>query len=229
MTLPILVSIPHAGLDIPPEVEGLCILNEKEIRKDGDEGAAEIYLPLKSNVAGMVNTNVARAIIDMNRSEDDRRKDGIIKTHTCWDVPVYSEPLKGNITQVLIRSYYRPYHSALTRYATGMKLGIDCHTMASKGPPIGPDPDVRRPPICLSNGDGTCPDKWMLSLAECLERSFEKKVSINHPFKGGYIIKSHAQEMPWIQIELSREHFATDEEKSEHLLKSLVMWHEKIL
>ena len=198
MTLPILISIPHAGLDIPSEVKDLCILNKEEIRKDNDEGAGEIYLPLKSKVSAMVHTHVARAIIDMNRSENDRGKDGIIKTHTCWDVPVYRKPLVDDIVQTLIRRYYRPYHLALTRYAAGMKLGIDCHTMAPKGPPIGPDPGVRRPSICLSNGNGTCPEIWIQYLAEYLEKAFEKKVSINHPFKGGYIIRSHAKEMPWI-------------------------------
>ena len=228
MTLALVLSIPHAGLVIPPEVIDLCILKEDDTRRDSDEGAAEIYLPLKSKVSAVVDTHVARAIIDMNRSVDDRRKDGIIKSHTCWDVPVYSQPLKAEMIQALIRCYYRPYHLALTQYSSGMKLGIDCHTMASKGPPAGPDPGVSRPHICLSNGDGTCPEIWMQYLTESLETVFEKKVSMNNPFKGGYIIKSHAKEMPWIQLEFSRDDFASNEEKSEHLLRALVMWNKKI-
>ena len=80
MTLPFLVSVPHAGLSVPPEVEGLCILEEQDIIEDGDEGAAEIYYPLKDQVTAFVFTDIARAIVDMNRREDDRTKDGVVKT-----------------------------------------------------------------------------------------------------------------------------------------------------
>ena len=77
---------------IPPEVEDLCVLGEKEVAEDGDEGAGEIYLPLQKEVSALVTTVVARAIVDMNRAEGDRGKDGIIKT------PFYRNTLNG-ITQ----------------------------------------------------------------------------------------------------------------------------------
>ena len=89
MKLPILLSVPHAGWKIPSEVEDICVLGQKEILEDGDVGAAEIYNPLKKKVEAFVTTKIARAIVDMNRAEKDFWKDGVIKTHTCWDVPVY--------------------------------------------------------------------------------------------------------------------------------------------
>ena len=92
MSEPLLLSVPHAGLTIPSEVANLCLLTKNEIIEDGDEGAAEIYLPLENEVSALVTTVVARAIVDMNRAEDDRGKDGVVKTHTCWDVQIYSEP-----------------------------------------------------------------------------------------------------------------------------------------
>lgn len=122
-----------------------------------DEGAAEIYLPLKNKVKVLVTTDVARAIVDMNRAEDDRRKDGVVKTHTCWDVPIYSEPLSDILMETLLAQYYRPYHQDLFRLADNVVAGIDCHTMAAVGPPVGPDPGLERPAACLSNADGTCP------------------------------------------------------------------------
>ncbi|MFC1822637.1 N-formylglutamate amidohydrolase [Thermodesulfobacteriota bacterium] len=221
MRLPILLSVPHAGVKIPSEVEDICMLSEEDVIKDGDEGAAEIYLPLKSSVAAMVTTDIARAIVDMNRGEDDRRKDGIIKTHTCWDVPIYKEPPSEKTVQSLIEQYHHPYHRELTQLSAEVKLGIDCHTMAAKGPPVGPDPGVERPHICLSNAAGTCPAEWIASLAACLEKAFKTKVSINHPFKGGYIIRSHAKELPWIQLEFSRADFASNEEKNRQMYEAL--------
>ena len=205
-------------------MKDLCILDKQDIIKDGDEGAAEIYLPLKTHVSAMVTTDVARAIIDMNRSEEDRRKDGVIKTHTCWDVPIYRSQPSETVVQALIENYHRPYHEALSELRDHVKLGVDCHTMAANGPPVGPDPGIRRPRICLSNGDGTCPREWLKSLAGCFKEAFKKEIAINQPFKGGYIIRSHAKELPWIQLELSREDFLSTEGKSEAVLQALVEW-----
>ena len=225
MTLPFLVSVPHAGLGVPPEVEGLCVLKEQDIIKDGDEGAAEIYYPLKDRVTAFVTTNIARAVVDMNRREDDRTKDGLVKTHTCWDVPIYKEPLSEEVVTSLIQRYYRPYHSRLSHVSKGIRLGLDCHTMAAVGPPVAPDAGSRRPRVCLSNGDGsTCPQEWLLSLAECFRETFGDDVAMNAPFKGGYITRSHAEEIPWIQIELSREPFHDNEEKGRRVLQAIKEW-----
>jgi N-formylglutamate amidohydrolase len=208
----------------PPEVGDLCVLTTKEIIEDSDEGASEIYFPLQREVSALVTTVVARAIVDMNRPEDDRRKDGVIKTHTCWNVQIYSEfPSPERITAV-IETFYKPYHARLTEYARTAKLGVDCHTMAAHGPPVGPDPGKERPAICMSNAASTCPMEWITSLAACFEEVFEKEVSINNPFKGGFIIRSHARELPWVQLELSRDPYVANKEKSTRVLKALEKW-----
>jgi N-formylglutamate amidohydrolase len=228
MTLPFLLSVPHAGLTVPTEVEDICVLSKEDITKDGDEGAAEIYLPLEKHVSALVTTDIARAILDMNRGEYDRRKDGIIKTHTCWDVPVYREPPAEDIIIPLIKKYYRPYHSSLSNLAEGVKLGIDCHTMAEIGPPVGPDQNNVRPHICISNAKTTCPQEWMEILAESLEQVFRTKISINYPFKGGFIVRFHFREIPWVQIELSRASFLSLDEKRDRLLEALFLWNKKL-
>ena len=43
MKLPLLLSVPHAGLQVPPEAASYCVLTPRQIEEDGDEGAAEIY------------------------------------------------------------------------------------------------------------------------------------------------------------------------------------------
>ena len=82
--LPLLVSVPHAGLWIPPEVEPICALTPEEIATDGDGGAAEIYA-FEAEVGAFVTTGVARAIVDMNRSRGNRKADGVVKTHTSYN------------------------------------------------------------------------------------------------------------------------------------------------
>jgi formiminoglutamase len=224
MTLPLLLSVPHAGLEVPPEVSGICLLDRDAIIKDGDRGAAEIYLPLKDRVAALVTTDIARAIVDLNRAEDDRRKDGVVKTHTCFEVPIYREPLSDELTETLLKRYHRPYHRDLERFSEKVVVGIDCHTMAAVGPPVGPDAGKKRPFACLSNGDGTCPDSWLVSLADIMEENLGAPVAMNTPFTGGYIIRHHTGKIPWIQMELSRAPFLNNSEKRQLILGSLKTW-----
>lgn len=226
MRLPLLISLPHAGLRVPVEVAGDCILTPREILDDGDVGAAAIYSLLEQHVKAFVKTDVARAIIDLNRAEDDRRKDGVVKTHTCWDVRVYREQPSEELVVRLLELYYRPYHRELTQRAgSGVFLGVDCHTMAATAPPVAPDPGRERPAVCLGDGDGTtCPPAWTALLAECLEASFERPVRINDPFRGGHLIRAHHHELPWIQLELSRAPFLDDAGKGQRVLAALEAW-----
>jgi len=219
--LPLLISVPHAGLRVPVEVRASCALTPEQLKEDGDEGAAEIYA-FADSVEEHVTTSIARAIVDLTRAPDDRRKDGVVKTHTCWDVPVYREFPPEETVRALLAAHYDPYHSRLIALArAGLRLGVDCHTMAAIGPPVGPDPGAPRPRVCLSNGEGTCPGDWMTALKASFEEYFGHHVSINHPFKGGYITRTHAVEMPWVQVELSRAPYASHEQKRALVLGSL--------
>ncbi len=224
MTLPIIVSVPHAGLSIPPDVADLNLLTTEEIRADGDEGAADIY-QIADEVEGYVTTDIGRPFIDMNRAEKDFSKDGVVKTHTCWDVPVYRNLLPEKIAAELIDRYWRPYHQRLSTMARDAIVGLDLHTMAEYGPPVGPDSGKPRPFICVSDGNGTtCPAGWADSLADRLREVFDEEVTINKPFSGGYICQRHSTERPWIQIEFSRTPKLSSQIKREKLLMALNGW-----
>lgn len=222
MRLPFAVSVPHAGLDVPDWLAERAALTREEIVADGDEGAAEIYA-IEDDVLRFVTTPIARAVLDMNRDESDRRADGVVKTHTCWDVPVWRRPLLEADAERLFREHHRPYHAALTHAADvdGVVLGIDAHTMAASGPPVGPDPGRERPRACVSNADGTCPREWAEALAAGLRDELGGEVRINDPFRGGHITRTHAREMPWLQLELSRAPFLTNGEKRSAVLRAL--------
>jgi len=220
MKLPLIISVPHAGLTVPQEVQDYCALTPEQILADSDEGAAEIY-DLKSDVTTYITTDIARAIVDMNRAENDRSKDGIVKTHTSYNIQVYRQPIPDDVIEILLDRYYRHYHQRLSESAADVKLGIDCHTMAAIGPPSATDSGCERPNICLSDAHGTCPQDWFEKMVHCLEASFESKISVNYPFQGGHIIRSHSSELPWIQIEFSRAPFLQMSKKRERVLKAL--------
>lgn len=224
MTLPLLLSMPHAGTGVPGRLAGNCLLSLPQIVRDGDEFAQGIYAPLEQEVRCFVSTDIARAVLDMNRSEDDIRRDGVVKTHTCWDEPVWRRPLAEQEIRWLIDTYHRPYQQCLSESAQrqGLLLAVDCHTMAEFGPPVGPDPGVQRPQACLGDVNGhSCPGEWTAILQAAFRRHFPGEVTVNRPFSGGHITRFHAAEMPWIQLELSRGAFATPAEKSRKVLSAL--------
>lgn len=204
--LPLVLSVPHAGLEVPDPLAADCLLDPRQIAADGDVEAEETYLPLGVGVARLVSTPIARAVLDMNRPESDRTKDGVVKTHTCWDEEVWrGGGLGSEEAEWLLEAHHRPYHRQLTEAAAipGIRFGIDAHTMAAIAPPVAPDPGQERPAACLSNAEGTCPLSWLEILAEAL-RARLGEVRINDPFRGGFITRRHATEMPWMQLELAR-------------------------
>ena len=225
MTLPLVISVPHAGLRVPAEVVSLCTLTPEEIATDSDGGAAEIYA-LESEVEAFITTDIARAVVDMNRARDDRRPDGAVKTHTCYNTPVFSRPLSEAEIEGLLDRYYAPYHQRLAALAGSARavLGVDCHTMAAEGPPVGPDTGMERPWVCVSNAHGTCPQDWIESLRDCFTALLGGPVRINDPFTGGYITRSRPGGLPWLQIELSRAPYLPLDGKRQVVLTALRQW-----
>ena len=220
MKLPILISVPHAGLEIPEEVRDKCILKPQDLIEDSDIGALEIY-NFDSDVAAFMTTNIARAIVDLNRATDDFGADGVVKTYTCWGIPIYQKTLLKDQTKSLLDRHYWPYHTKLTALSKNVLFGLDCHTMSAIAPPVSPDPGQNRPKVCLSNANTTCPQPWLDLLAGYLAEELEVEVSKNDPFKGGHIIRTHSKEIPWIQLELSRAPFLSLDAIRSRILEAL--------
>lgn len=225
--LPILISVPHGGTEVPKEVRTYCRLNTEAILRDGDTWARELYC-VADKVAYYVDTNVARAIVDMNRDPNDLTADdpdGVVKLVTVEMEQVWNAPsgLPVSIRKHLIDAYHKPYHQKLDQAASSKRivLGVDCHTMLAVGPVCGES----RPLICISNrGNGsgdaegesvTAPKELILAFKEALVLEFSRNfmlaeketlVSINQPFRGGYITQYHGNknQIPWIQIEINR-------------------------
>jgi len=200
------------------------LLTHEQIVEDGDEGADEIF-NFNDTVESYVTTDIARAFIDINRAPDDIRDDGVVKTKTCMNAPIYNAPLPEMLINKVIAKYHTPYHERLTALSRNVAAGIDCHTMFATSPPNSAVPGIPRPHICLGNGDGTCPVNWIEEMANCFRKQFgETNVLINDPFSGGYIIRKHFSEIPWIQIEVSRGQFMTNAEKRRKVFSAIESW-----
>jgi len=218
-TLPVLISVPHAGCSVPREVSDICILSRKEMAGSCDSGAEEIFFPLKAVVDAFVSTDISRLIVDVNRPESESGSDGAMRTHTGCMLPVYDRPVDPKTAGILIEKYYRSYYSRLAEASARARMGLDCHTMSP------PDNSKSRTAskICIGNGDGTtCPERWMEIMLICFVRAFDTDVSVNDPFSGGHIIRSMPGGIPWIQIEISTDEWISNARKSEALIQALI-------
>lgn len=213
--LPFLISIPHGGTVIPKELKSRIRLSSQELLADGDPYTKEIY-DMCSDVEVQLKFDIARALIDVNRAENDlppKNPDGVTKTVSIFNTPIYQQGREPNLkeTNSLISRYYEPYHAAIQENLNNPKIlfAFDCHSMEAIGPAVSRDSGKKRPLFCLGNNNGkTCAEKTTLLFAECICETFSvptTEVTINKPFSGGYITQKYGMNpIPWIQIEINR-------------------------
>jgi N-formylglutamate deformylase len=221
MQLPILVTVPHAGVKIPSEVREFCGLDEFQINRDSAAQARQIF-NFRNKVLAYVSTDVARAIIDVDRAAFDRTMDGIVKLNTRWLTPVFRQPLGEVLIQQLIEKYYKPFHQQInSEWGDDLLMGITCRTMSPSAPPLGQNPSQRRGDICIGDCFGeTLPLGWAADLAVCFAKYFED-VTVNAPFPGDFITKHYGQDLPWAQIAVTNGSHISAPEKQNRVLAAL--------
>jgi formiminoglutamase len=232
MKAPILVSIPHGGWKVAEEIKNIWALSTKNAFHDGDPYTSKIY-NFNDRVEFQIVMEYFRAVVDLNRQPDDiapKNPDGVIKSLTCWNVPVYKPNSLPDETlkKLLLNKYYFPYHKEMGEQIKNPKirLAVDCHSMAAKSPPIEADAGTIRLLICLGNlGDEfgqiepvlnrvTCDPELISFMADEFKILFQHEdldidppdiVTMNVPFNGGNITRRYGvQGVPFVQIEMSR-------------------------
>ncbi|MFT6897116.1 MAG: N-formylglutamate deformylase [Paraglaciecola sp.] len=220
---PLLVSMPHSGLELTPEV-ATGLSQKATLLPDTDWYIPQLYNFLHTSKAGFIQANYSRYVIDLNRPIDDK--------------PLYASPTTGLFPEVLFdgspvftpgaqpssqhRHNYKQqiwlaYHMAIQEELSRLKekfgyaILFDAHSIAAHVPMLF---EGRLPDFNFGTNDGlSCEDKWLDGLAEVAGKSDYPHVC-NGRFKGGYITRHFGapqNHIHAIQLELSQATYLQDD------------------
>ncbi|PKE28666.1 N-formylglutamate deformylase [Rahnella sp. AA] len=250
-TAPILISIPHAGTHLTPEVaSGLS--DAALPLSDTDWHIPQLYDFARALGASILVGQYSRFVIDLNRPSDDK------PLYTTATTGLYPDTLfdgratfKPGMTptdsqrQQYLDEIWQPYHQKIQSELARMKqefgyaLLFDAHSIASVIPRLfdGQLPDLN---LGTNSGESCAP-----GLSEILEKTCQQQTRFTHVlngrFKGGYITRAYGQpenNVHAVQLELAQvnymeeiEPFSYSEDKASELqallkplLAGMVTW-----
>ena len=201
-TAPLLVSFPHAGTEIPPELAAR-MTPEALQRADVDWHLPRLYDFVQAMGASTISARFARHVIDLNRPPEDaslypgQDVTGLLPLDTFRKEPLYlsgQAPVAAEAEERRER-YWQPYHDALRaeldrlRAAHGSVVLWDAHSIASRLPRFF---DGKLPDVNLGTADGrSCAPHLQAAVEAVLQRQSAFTHVSNGRFKGGHITRHY--------------------------------------
>jgi N-formylglutamate deformylase len=200
---PLIVSLPHTGTVLPPEVEAR-VVSPWLARKDADWWIDRLYAFAADLDATIVHTAISRTAIDVNRDPGGvslypgQATTGLCPTETFDGEPLYAAgdmPTPRDMAERR-RRYFVPYHAALEAQIARLMARhprivlYDCHSIRSVVPRLF---DGQLPQCNIGTNDGASCD-WTLTRAveRVCDRAGLTRVT-NGRFKGGYITRRYGR------------------------------------
>jgi N-formylglutamate deformylase len=227
--VPILVSVPHCGVDFPSELQADYNPLLAQSPDDTDWFVHKLYDFAPAMGITMIHAVYSRWVIDLNRDPQSKPlySDGRIITALCPTTTFFGEPVYKDERSVVsdeevnrrIENYYNPYHQKVQELLNDLKqkfgkvLLWDCHSIRQSVPTIHPE---KFPDLILGDADGTSASPGLIETAIQNLESGNFKFSHNHPFKGGYITRhfgNPAENQHALQLEMTKVNYMNDEEK----------------
>jgi N-formylglutamate deformylase len=211
--VPLVVSIPHTGTWLPEEVGARLASPAMHAQPMTDWHLHRLYNFLPDLGATTIYATVSRFAVDLNRPPRPRPlypgrfETGLVPLETFQGEPVFREPPGPEDIEARRLAWHAPYHARLqalldeARANFGRVVLVDAHSVASAPNRVH---GTLREEIYLGDRDGTSCDRW---LRELLREAFAAEgfsVSINAPYKGGYITDHYGRQdgVDAIQIEM---------------------------
>lgn len=228
---PVIISVPHAGRDYPPDLLSQTRVRPQILRRLEDRWADLLAYPLIAQGFTVLVARTPRAMIDLNRHEREidpamvvglphsmslqsstklRGGLGLIPRRLPGMHELWHRPLAWSEVQRRIEQTHQPYHAALAqmmmaaRDAYGHAIVIDLHSMPPLPPPAA---GQAASSIVLGDRFGRSASNRLVTLAADIATGHGLLTTQNHPYAGDHLIKRHGRPdrgMHAIQVEIDR-------------------------
>jgi N-formylglutamate deformylase len=217
-SIPLLVSMPHAGTDIPDDIAAR-LTPAALARADTDWHLPQLYAMAEEMGASTVAARWSRYTIDLNRPPENTNlypgldTTGLCPVDTFAREPLYlagGAPDEAEIQARLAR-YWQPYHDTLRAELErllalhGRVVLWDAHSIASHVPRFF---DGRLPDLNFGTAEGKACAAGLQDAVLGAARAQERySVALNGRFKGGHITRFYGRPdsgVHAIQLEMSQ-------------------------
>ncbi|MBS1680790.1 MAG: N-formylglutamate amidohydrolase [Bacteroidetes bacterium] len=224
--VPILVSVPHCGIDFPDELKNQYRQNLIAAPDDTDWFVHRLYDFAPAMGMTMIAAKYSRWVIDLNRDPQSKPlyTDGRIITALCPVTTFLGEPLyiderkevDANENKRRVDNYFLPYHNEIQNHLDRLKkkfgkvLLWDCHSIRQVVPTIQKE---KFPDLILGDADGTSASPGLIETTLSVLDHGNYLVSHNHPFKGGYITRHFgkpSENVHALQLEMTKVNYMDD-------------------
>ncbi|MCZ8186895.1 MAG: N-formylglutamate deformylase [Beijerinckiaceae bacterium] len=212
---PLILSLPHTGTEIPPDIEAE-LLSPWLSRKDADWWIEQLYAFAGDLGATMIRTRISRTVIDVNRDPSGQSLyPGMATTELCPSTTFDGEPLYPDAApdaDTVARrraTYFDPYHAALAGQIARLRalhpaiVLYDCHSIRSEIPRLF---EGTLPHLNLGTNSGKACAQALEARLAAIGMASPFSFVANGRFKGGFITRHHgdpAAGIHAVQMELA--------------------------
>jgi N-formylglutamate deformylase len=228
--VPIIVSVPHSGVEFPAELKTHYDSAMTAQIDDTDWFVHDLYNFAPALGITVIHARYSRWVIDLNRNphsaplyDDGRIITGLVPSTDFFGKNIYVDQKyvpDERETERRLENYYRPYYQKIESLLAerierfGQVLLWDAHSIRRFVPTIRPEPF---PDLILGDNDEKSAAKEIIDTALEGLRAGVYTVNHNTPFKGGHITRSFgkpAENVHALQLEMAKIHYMDDAENA---------------
>jgi len=223
---PVVVEVPHAGLEVPAHLGTPMVTPVRALARDADLFVDELYQDAPAVGATLLVARTSRYLLDLNRAEDDfdaaavagapgapSRPRGLVWSLTTDNERALSRPLTRAELEERLDEVWRPYHATLARILErkrrrfGWAVLLAAHSMPSVGRMGHGDTGAARADVVPGTQGRTTSCAELIERVERHARAAGLELRHDDPYRGGYATKHYGRPalgVHAVQVELAR-------------------------
>lgn len=223
---PVIVEVPHAGLDVPAHFRGPMVAPLRALARDADLYVDELYAGAPEVGATLLVAHTSRYLLDLNRSESDydatavagaasspARPRGLVWSLTTDNERALARPLSREELDERLDTVHRPYHATIARLISekrarfGYAVLLAAHSMPSIGRTGHGDAGTPRADVVPGTQGRTTARSEIVDRVERHAKAAGFGVRHDEPYRGGYTTRHYgrpAEHVHVVQVELAR-------------------------